>query len=680
MDVCGTVEEPTWCRKRGHDVTLWDFAGQDEFRAAHTLFFSQRALYLICVDVDEFDQVMRKAHACEDDDEVESLVLEFVRERVWRWFLSIFARQPEAECFVIATKTDALGSNDTSRLKLLESELFTNFNELKQRYSRESLREIEALQKLLAQSKADASIDTRIESLQQLQKQLEASIPTSWIGLNVYDPSSVEHARTSIEDLLKQSDRSFVMSDKYSRVLKRVEKLREQSQQAMKRNRIQQSFVSLPGLVQKLMGDIQGLTEDEAKTILKTLHDLGDVLCWKQKMCDRNACGLIGQKGPVIHLEALGINDRESSSWLRDPHDAIEGVLDMFPGILVNRRAVRDGARWNLDEWIPKWRKLPDNRRAFQLREYSWPPYDVVEWYRRAGGGARKWFISPESIVKCDGPALATGSLGMVYQAKWQHTDVVVKEMTESEIRRFMRKVNLWWELRHDNVVRFLGANDRIEPYFMVSSYATNGPLVSYPKREKMRNGRVLVWRKLREVAAGLCHLHGHSIVHGDLKGNNIVVARDGTAMLVDFGLSFVEAGSLSVVKEIEDTLGAMQRRAPEFAKLTIERPTRKSDVYSLGMCIVEAVTGETPWNGYRTDEIQSYLRNGEVKVDKPEAMTDAQWELVRQMITPSPKDRPELDAVISKLEEFAKEEESAENEQLNPYKDTDASVTPDAA
>ncbi|KAL3664593.1 hypothetical protein V7S43_010343 [Phytophthora oleae] len=270
-----------------------------------------------------------------------------------------------------------------------------------------------------------------------------------------------------------------------------------------------------------------------------------------------------------------------------------------------------------------------------------------------------KWFIPPETITKVSA-AIACGGFGQVYLAKWANSDVVVKEVAVVELRRFLKEVNTWRKLRHANVVPFYGANHRKEPFFIVSQYAANGELVEYLKREK-KKGRILVWRKVKEVAAGLGYLHSQGVAHGDLKGNNIVVSDNGIAMLTDFGLSFQESGSCSLVKR-KDELGAMAWRAPEFAHMTVLKPTRKSDVYSLGMCIIEAVTLKTPLSEYSNAKIRQFLRDGEVKVDKSVEMTEPQWNLVKQMIAVSPDERPNLSDVVQQLEEFADDEQMEED------------------
>jgi len=275
------------------------------------------------------------------------------------------------------------------------------------------------------------------------------------------------------------------------------------------------------------------------------------------------------------------------------------------------------------------------------------------------------WFIPQNEIVKIGG--LKKGGFGMVYHAKWGDYKVVVKEIDEMVRRRFMREVNTWRELTHPNVVRFYGANHQKGRYFIVSEYASNKELVPYLKCKKAR-GHSLVWRKLKEVAVGLSYLHQREIVHGDLKGNNIVVSKDGIAMLTDFGLSFIESGSCSV-GNMRDSLGAMAWRAPEFATKDMKL-TRKSDVYSLGMCIIEAVTCAKPWRDpdASNDEIRSSLCEGKILVKKPDEMTDTQWALVEKMLAISPDDRPDLGDVLLKLGEFASAEEEAEAAAACPY------------
>ncbi|KAG6618520.1 TKL protein kinase [Phytophthora cinnamomi] len=94
------------------------------------------------------------------------------------------------------------------------------------------------------------------------------------------------------------------------------------------------------------------------------------------------------------------------------------------------------------------------------------------------------------------------------------------------------------------------------------------------------------------DAALGLHFLHERHIVHSDLKGNQILVSKDGVAMLTDFGLSFLTTEQSGD----EKTVRAVRWMAPEVIRK--DKPATSnvlSDVYSFGICVVEAVTSDVP-------------------------------------------------------------------------------------
>ncbi|KAE8977879.1 hypothetical protein PR003_g24978 [Phytophthora rubi] len=309
-----------------------------------------------------------------------------------------------------------------------------------------------------------------------------------------------------------------------------------------------------------------------------------------------------------------------------------------------------------------------DVLKNFRLDED--PSYGNDEDFRRDGP---VWIIQPEEVVRHENP-FAAGSFGSVYRAKWSHIDVVVKEIevtSGKEKKRFLKEVKLWSELRHDNIVPFYGASLCQDKFFIVSKLAENGTLPSYLKSVKG-----VAWRMMLQVAAGLQYLHDHKIIHGDLKGNNIVVSKNGTAMLTDFGFSFLDSGSCSVMK-MRDQLGALQWRAPEFVMNTAERPTFASDVYSLGMCIIAAVNGtEYPWGDFDSAAVRDCLRKREIRVEKPAGMTTNQWQFVKQMIAFETCDRPLLQNVLEELERFAFDEEYDEKSHVTEENNNNANTS----
>ncbi|RLN57735.1 hypothetical protein BBJ28_00019699 [Nothophytophthora sp. Chile5] len=264
------------------------------------------------------------------------------------------------------------------------------------------------------------------------------------------------------------------------------------------------------------------------------------------------------------------------------------------------------------------------------------------------------------------GERIGKGSFGAIHIGKWHETEVVIKcvkiggqSENDKQIQRdaFLKEVRVWRQADHPHIVRFLGACIDGSSGFIVSEYASGGTLPDYLHKQNAA-GKSLAWRKLHEVGLGLYHFHKRGIVHSDLKGNNILVSKDGTAKLIDFGLSFERSGSRPNVK-----WGAIQWRPPEYVVENGAGPSFEADVYSLGMCIVEALTGGPPWGEFAMDsQVETCLRNKEM-MPRPPMISEQEWGLVERMCAFEPSARMPLADVIRELDDLAKKE----NEALSP-------------
>lgn len=142
-------------------------------------------------------------------------------------------------------------------------------------------------------------------------------------------------------------------------------------------------------------------------------------------------------------------------------------------------------------------------------------------------------------------------------------------------------------------------------------------------------------WDCLWYVGRGLGHLHDRGIVHGDLKGNNILVGEDETkAKLADFGLSFVAAGAGA---EEHAASAAVRWEAPEC--LRGQPPTFASDIYSFGMCIIEVISEAYPWGNVNETAIKAMVLQG-LLPPRGDSFTDDEWDLVQRMCRFHPADR----------------------------------------
>lgn len=116
--------------------------------------------------------------------------------------------------------------------------------------------------------------------------------------------------------------------------------------------------------------------------------------------------------------------------------------------------------------------------------------------------------------------------------------------------------------------------------------------------------------RRFAGVAGALAHAHRRRILHRDIKPANLLVHKDGTLALADFGLSRV-LGEASVRSSGRGGfLGTLQYASPEQARS--DRLTPASDLYSLGVTIFEAVTGELPFRAETPEAVLDALLNQE--------------------------------------------------------------------
>ncbi|KAK1941209.1 Ankyrin-2 [Phytophthora citrophthora] len=248
------------------------------------------------------------------------------------------------------------------------------------------------------------------------------------------------------------------------------------------------------------------------------------------------------------------------------------------------------------------------------------------------------WFLPPYEVDFNHLDAFNRGGYGSVHHGTWMNTPVVVKKVFAQDASAFEQEVGIWFQLFHPYVVQLFGACHLDGQQFFVCEDAVNGQLDRYLRRHDVNRNRV-VWQRLCETAVALQFLHGKGILHRDLKCNNILIGIDGKVKLADFGLS-------SVISDGDARAsGAVRWQAPEIIRG--EAACCASDVYSLAMCVLEAVTGEYPWkDNVRDDSVRYSLLEGKA-VTRPADFTDEQWKLVKRMTSFQPTERLPLDQAV---------------------------------
>ncbi|KAJ7778494.1 kinase-like domain-containing protein, partial [Mycena metata] len=217
---------------------------------------------------------------------------------------------------------------------------------------------------------------------------------------------------------------------------------------------------------------------------------------------------------------------------------------------------------------------------------------------------------------------------------------------------KFCREALVWKDLHHPHILPFLGIDRDSFPssLCMVSPWMELGTVVNYLKA----HGHANVDRLLYEIAQGLQHLHSNNIVHGDLRGSNILINQDFSACLADFGLSAFSDATSSMST---NRGGSLYWMAPElidpesFGFKKFAR-TPATDVYAYGCVCLELYTGRPPFSHLSEPATLIKILSGErpQRPSGPPAMSDALWKNVVGYWAESASTRPATEIVVQKM------------------------------
>ncbi|KAJ7864411.1 kinase-like domain-containing protein [Mycena leptocephala] len=240
------------------------------------------------------------------------------------------------------------------------------------------------------------------------------------------------------------------------------------------------------------------------------------------------------------------------------------------------------------------------------------------------------------------------GGYGDIYRAKYGDMTVALKHMrhflrgadSRSLRLKFCREALVWKDLHHPHILSFIGIDRDSFPssLCMVSPWMEHGTVLQYLKD----HGPANVDRLLFEVSQGLQYLHSCNIVHGDLRGTNILVNEDWSACLTDFGLSVFSDASAPMnsptragsILWMAPELIAPDRFGCEFSR------TPATDVYAFGCVCVELYTGRPPFSELSEGSALLKVINGErpARPSATPAMSDTLWKHVMEYWAESPQ------------------------------------------
>ncbi|MFD9339762.1 protein kinase [Streptomyces sp. NPDC060028] len=160
--------------------------------------------------------------------------------------------------------------------------------------------------------------------------------------------------------------------------------------------------------------------------------------------------------------------------------------------------------------------------------------------------------------------------------------------------------------------------------------------------------GPVQVTRIGADIASALDHVHAHGVIHHDVKPSNILLGEEGSPHLADFGLSrTVHERSHSAPDTLVGTLAYM---APE--QFLGEGASTASDIYALGMTLLEALTGHREYQGTPVEIGTAHLLR---RPRIPEGLPQDFARLLKAMTDQAPQARPDAAAVHQRLQDIAR-------------------------
>ena len=203
--------------------------------------------------------------------------------------------------------------------------------------------------------------------------------------------------------------------------------------------------------------------------------------------------------------------------------------------------------------------------------------YRIVKQIGR--GGMADVYLAKDLIL--DGEEVAVKVLRTNYQ-----TDQIA-------VQRFQREARAMAELDHPNIVRISDIGEEDGQQYLAMEYVDGLDLKRHIKENGPLSNDEAV-RIMGQILLAMRMAHTRGIVHRDLKPQNVLLTKDGTAKVTDFGIAVAFAETS--LTQTNSMLGSVHYLSPEQARGS--KATVQSDIYAMGIILFEMLTGHIPYDG----------------------------------------------------------------------------------
>ena len=255
---------------------------------------------------------------------------------------------------------------------------------------------------------------------------------------------------------------------------------------------------------------------------------------------------------------------------------------------------------------------------------------------------------------------IGSGGMANVYKARCHRLNrLVAVKILKSDLaenadfrRRFRDESRAVAQLSHANIVSVYDVSTSGETEYIVMELIDGITLKQYMERR----GR-MDWREslhfISQIMRGLSHAHSRGIIHRDIKPQNIMVLRDGSVKVADFGIACLANASQTLTQE---ALGSVHYISPEQARG--DRIDARSDIYSAGVVLYEMLTGRLPFEGDSAVSVAiQHLSSVPLAPRDIDHSIPEPLELICMKAMNSDPDKryPTADAMLEDLEKFRK-------------------------
>lgn len=261
-------------------------------------------------------------------------------------------------------------------------------------------------------------------------------------------------------------------------------------------------------------------------------------------------------------------------------------------------------------------------------------------------------------ILECIG----IGGMAMVYKSRDHRLNrLVAIKILKPELasdaefrRRFHDESQAVAMLSHVNIVAIYDVSRSDELDYIVMELVDGMTLKQYMKKR----GTPLSWREalhfITQIVRALGHAHSRGIIHRDIKPQNIMVLRDGSVKVTDFGIARVASAAQATLTQ--EALGSVHYISPEQARGS--HIDGRSDLYSAGVVLYEMLTGRLPFEGETPVSVAIQHINSipipprDLNPDIPSALEA----ITLKAMSPKAENRyASADEMLADLEEFRK-------------------------